>query len=77
MRCVAYIHLDTKTSDKTKKVRMAYEDRGLASDKIVEILDKTARSRSSMARIRDVKTGDYVFVNTMKISDIDVVMEEE
>lgn len=67
--------LDTSTGLKTVKVVSPFQDRGKTRDQISQRLDETAKSPKSVMPIRDVESGDYVFVNTMKLANI--VIEEK
>lgn len=76
-RIVVQFDLDVKKGTKTLKVESPFDSKAKASDKIKSMLESTASSSSAMMRISDSSTGDFIFVNTMKLSDVRIMEEEE
>lgn len=64
--------MDTRSGEGSKTVKLPFDDRGKAADKTKEMLRDTANSSSALMQIRDAETGDFVFVNTMKLSSVTV-----
>jgi len=67
---VVQFHMDTSTDNEVTKIRSPFDDRGKAADKINDLLSDTANSSSAMMQVRDAKTGDMIFVNTMKLAKV-------
>jgi len=67
---VAEFDLDVKQGEKTVEVTMPFSEVAPAADKINSLLQDTASSSSAMMQIRDADTGEYVFLNSMKISSV-------
>lgn len=67
--------LDTRTESSKITIQSPYSDLGQTRDNLDERLDNTANSPKALMPVRDADTGDYVFVNTMKIGNIRVYEE--
>jgi len=66
-------HLDTSGENgRTKTIQSPYADLGNTRDTLDERLNDTATSPKTLMPVRDAGSGDYVFVNTMKVADITV-----
>lgn len=66
-------HLDTSGEEgRTKTIQSPYADLGKTRDNLDERLDKTAQGSKALMPVRDAGSGDYVFVNTMKVADITI-----
>jgi len=71
-------NLDTQTENRVQiTIRSPYADLGRTRDNISDRLDETAQSPKALMPVRDADTGNYVFVNTMKLSDIRVFEVEK
>jgi len=70
-------HLDRRTENQTIRVQSPFADKGKAADKVSNLLEKTANSSSAMMQIRDVSSGDYIGVNTMKLGHYRVFESDE
>ena len=63
---------DTKTENKVVTVATPYDDRGAAADKVMSLL----KGADPFLKMRDVESGEYRFVHTMKTVDIKVYFGE-
>jgi len=68
--------LDTKNGLERVKIMTSFEDRGAARDKLENQINKTMNGDSSMMAVRDNRTGDFRFVNLMKLASINLSLEE-
>lgn len=76
MNIVVQFHMDTSTDNEVTKIESAFDERGPAANKIKSLLEETSKSSSAMMKVMDARTGDYVFVNTMKLAKV-VIREEQ
>lgn len=65
--------LDTSTEVKTIELQSPYADKGQTRDNLDE---RIAENNKALMPLRDAGTGDYVFINTMKIANIAVYEKE-
>jgi hypothetical protein len=68
-------NLDTRTEQSSVKIQSPFADVKATRDNLNERLDEVAKGSKALMPIRDADTGDFVFVNTMKIGSIDVFEE--
>lgn len=65
-------YLDTKSGLEKNTVQSPYQDLGQTRDNLNSRLDETTRGPKALMPIRDADTGNYAFINLMKLASIEV-----
>ena len=67
--------MDTKDGLKTTSLQSPFQDLGQTRDNLEERIDRVSSSSKSLMPVRDAETGDYAFINVMKLANIHVYEE--